>query len=98
MLSSSLPGDLQKQESILFVIPTTSDSTTESGDQQQDHQDQHDRIEDEQHHGRWAHEAHDDVCGASACEAFESFGIGLRSEFEVFERWSVGIEVPACGI
>ena len=70
----------------------------ESSDQQQNHQDQHDRIEDEQDHGCWAHEAHDDVCGASACEALESFGTGLRSEFKVFKRWCVGVEIPASGI
>lgn len=89
----------QKQDGILFVIPELgSDSTAKSSDQHQDHQDQHDRIEDEQHHSRWAHEAHDDVCGAPAYEALESFCVGLRSNFEVFKRWCVGVEVPACGI
>lgn len=96
---SSLPGDFaEKQDGILSVIPTNSDSTAESSDQHQDHKHQHDRIEDEQNHGCWTHEAHDKVCGASICKALESFGVRLRSGLEVFQRWCIGVEVPARGI
>ena len=100
MRFSSLPGDFCNKSKIAYYSSPrlSSDSPIESSDQHQDHQNQHDRIEDEQHHGGWAHEGHDDICCASACKALESFGVGLRSDFEVFERWCIGVEVPACGI